>query len=168
MNRIRMVRSTLSGALAAGLILTSASVAMAAPSNTPLKRGPGTYAKQVNPQKELGPPTQMTSVITMGPFSAGSYLVSFSTRINTGNAVSSTVDVQCFLVSNGANVSQSMFRYPRGLYVQSAFTSAITTSAPGRIAVKCYASNGGNPVPGEVSVDGSQLIVQRVSILPAL
>jgi hypothetical protein len=166
MNRNSLIRSTLVGALAAGLALTSVTAAMAAPSNTPLKRGPGTYAKQVYTQKELGPSTQMTSIISMGPFSAGSYLVSFSTRINTGGGASQTVDVQCFLVSNGANVSQSMFRYPRGLYVQSAFTSAITTSAPGRIAVKCYAGNGGNPVPGEVSVDGSQLIVQRVSILP--
>jgi hypothetical protein len=108
----------------------------------------------------------MTSVITMGPFSAGSYLVSFSTRINTGRVASLTVDVECLLVSNGANVSGSMIRYPSGLYVQYAFTSAITTSAPGRIAVKCYASDAGNPVTGEVVVDGSQLIVQRVSILP--
>ena len=129
MNRKSLICTCLAGALATGLTLTSVGAAMAAPADKPVKRGPGTYAKQVYTQKELGPSTQMTSVISMGPFSAGSYLVSFSTRINTGGGASLTVDMQCFLVSNGANVSQSLFRYPRGLYVQSAFTSAITTSA---------------------------------------
>ena len=167
MNRNSLIRSTLAGAIAAGLILTSVTAATAASASKPLKRGPGTYVKNVYVQKELGPPNALTSVITMGPFSAGSYLVSFSTRVNTGAGLSERVDVQCFLFSNGESAPTSLFRYPRGLYVQYALTSALTISVPGRIAVKCFAASGGNPVPGEVSVDGSQLIVQRVTMLPA-
>ena len=165
MNRNRLIRSTLAGALAAGLTLISVTVAMAAPAGKSPTRGTGVYVKGNGSEIPLGSPNRQTSIITMGPFSAGSYVVSFSSRANTGAVVGNSADIQCFIVADRGNVSPPtpMFRFLSGLYFPLNYSVAITTTKPGKIAARCTASYGGNPIPGQVTLDSSQLLVQRVS-----
>ena len=165
MNRNGLIRSTLAVALVAGLTLTSVTAAMATPAGKSPTRGTGVYVKQNGSVIPLGPPNRPASIMTMGPFSAGSYVVSFSSRADTGAVNGYSADIQCFIVADRGTVSPAtpMFRLSPGLLLPLNYSVAITTTKPGKIAVRCTASDGGNPIPGQVTVDSSQLMVQRVS-----
>ena len=168
MKRSSLTRTCLAGALIAGLGVASlTNSAAAAP--TGKGQGAAVFVKKIDNARTLGRVGEIVfnppPIITIGPFSAGAFLVTFSSRVDTAHVTSDQVDIQCRILADHGRVDllQPKFRVPKASYLPLTAFAAFTTSGAGPIAVKCAASDAGFPVVMQVVIDSMQLIVQRVS-----
>ena len=165
MNRSSLVRTCLAGAIVAGLgVATLTAPASATPSGKSPVRGLGAYVKPSG-LVSLRSMDTVNKVVVIGPFSAGSYVVSFTARVDTTDVTGLSADVRCAVVADRGLVDAGgpTFRFPSGGYWPLSISAAFTTTAPGSIAIRCGASDSGNPIPRQVGVESGQVIVQRVS-----
>ena len=172
MKRNSVIRTCLAGVLVAGLGVASLTTSAAA-APTGKGQGAAVFVKNNDAARTLGrigetaldPPP----IIALGPFSAGAFFVTFSSRVDTKNLTRDQVDIQCRIVADRGrlNLLQPKFRLAKASYLPLTAFAAFTTSGAGSIAVKCWASDAGTTVAMEVAVDSSQLIVQRVSMVHA-
>ncbi|CAB4898895.1 unannotated protein [freshwater metagenome] len=172
MKRNSVIRRCLAGVLVAGLGVASLTTSAAA-APTGKGQGAAVFVKKIDNARTLGrvgesvfnPPP----IITIGPFSAGAFFVTFSSRVDTTNVTGDQVDIQCRIVADRGRVNllQPKFRLARASYLPLTAFAAFTTSGAGPIAVKCSASDAGTPVVTQVVIDSMQLMVQRVSTVLA-
>jgi hypothetical protein len=165
MKRSSVFLTCLAGALVTGLgVATLTAPASATTSGKSPVRGLGAYVKNSG-LVSLRSMDAVNKVVVIGPFSAGSYVVSFTARVDTTDVTGPSADVRCAVVADRGlvDVGGPMFRFPSGGYLPLSISAAFTTTAPGSIAIRCGASDSGNPIPRQVAVGNGQVIVQRVS-----
>ena len=151
-------------ALCAGTTMASPADATGTTSGN-TTRGAGVYVKRTYAHVVLNKKRVGDRVITIGPMSPGSYVVTWQARLDTYDIPSLSADITCGIFADHGDVEiiTPMFRFPEDAYAPLGGSAAFTTYSAGSIAVRCAATDSGNAMPGVVAIDRPEIIVQRVS-----